>query len=414
MRETPDGPVELRDPARQPWLQGGLDYLSGLEVRTRELEAVVARLERYIVDLSRSYGQQRHFAERLLSLHRAQARIGALTATDDVVAALFDALDELVPCAAELYLRVESVEQSAGITPATGKTPSICRFTRPRVPGRPTRGRVSAQLATLDMAAAMERAMQAGETVTNDLHGQDVPVLHAVEVLVPLQAPERSVGVLRLLRSELLSADDRLLVELLAGEGALALYHAQARASGDGGLDPLPNPGSRGPFYRHLDLEIARARRAGYPVGVLLLALDDADHASHPGGAPNDVLRRLTQRLRDELRRTDVLARVGADTFAVIAPGASREGLAALAERMRHAAETVRIPRVRGIRGRAGPAEVPLTLSAGGASLAAAALDPTRLVLCADLALAEAREAGTGAVHLWGRPAAERAAEAGA
>lgn len=410
----PDAPPELRDPARRPWLQGGLDYLAGLEVRTRELEAVVAHLEQYIVDLSRSYGQQRHFAERLLSLHRAQARIGALTTTDDIVAALFDALDELVPCAAELYLRVDAVEQSAGITPPAGNTPSICLFTRPRVPGRPTRGRVSARLASLDVAAAMERTMQGGQTVTHDLHAQDAPVLHAVEVLVPLQAPERSVGVLRLLRSELLTADDKLLVELLAGEGALALYGAQARASGDGALDPLPNPGSRGPFYRQLDLEIARARRASYPVGVLLLALDDAHQASSPGGMPNEVLRRLTQQLRDELRRTDVLARVGADTFAVIAPGASREGLAALAERMRRAAETVRVRRVRGASGRPGAAEVPLALSAGGASLAAAELDPTRLVLCADLALAEAKEAGTGAVHLWGRPASARDGQPGA
>jgi diguanylate cyclase (GGDEF)-like protein len=86
---------------------------------------------------------------------------------------------------------------------------------------------------------------------------------------------------------------------------------------------------------------VSRGRREGddEPLALLLFDLDDFkainDDHGHPVG--DAVLCQAAERTRRVLRSTDLLARIGGDEFAVIAPGAHGDGAERLAEAVRTA-----------------------------------------------------------------------------
>ena len=69
-----------------------------------------------------------------------------------------------------------------------------------------------------------------------------------------------------------------------------------------------------------LESELARARRLGSSITVLLIDVDDFTHVNDSLGHVHgdEVLRRLSERLRALARPTDVVARLGGDEFAVV------------------------------------------------------------------------------------------------
>lgn len=93
---------------------------------------------------------------------------------------------------------------------------------------------------------------------------------------------------------------------------------------------------ARGLFER-LDVELARARRYGGSLAMLVIDLDGLkrinDRYGHRAG--DEALRSLADVIRSQLRDTDVGARWGGDEFAVLAPGTSRSAALDLAERVR-------------------------------------------------------------------------------
>jgi len=105
----------------------------------------------------------------------------------------------------------------------------------------------------------------------------------------------------------------------VAIENARLYRRVQAQALTDG-LTGLYNHRY---FYERLDQEIARARRYGTPVSLLMIDLDDFkafnDRHGHPAG--DAVLRAMAAVLHDELRHNlDIAARYGGEEFAVILP----------------------------------------------------------------------------------------------
>jgi diguanylate cyclase (GGDEF)-like protein len=84
-------------------------------------------------------------------------------------------------------------------------------------------------------------------------------------------------------------------------------------------LTGLPN---RTLLHDRLDQELARARREGGMVAVLLLDLDSFkdinDTLGHPVG--DQLLRAVAQRITTAVRATDTLARLGGDEFALVQP----------------------------------------------------------------------------------------------
>jgi diguanylate cyclase (GGDEF)-like protein len=120
------------------------------------------------------------------------------------------------------------------------------------------------------------------------------------------------------------------------------LVGAEARQREIANIDPLTGVANRRAFDSALRREVAARvdKRAGRrldddePFALLVFDLDDFkainDDYGHPVG--DAVLRRTARRAETVLRSTDLLARIGGDEFAVIAPGAHGEGAARMAE----------------------------------------------------------------------------------
>lgn len=92
-------------------------------------------------------------------------------------------------------------------------------------------------------------------------------------------------------------------------------------------------------FKRRLEAENERAQRYGREFSLLMMDVDHFkrynDRYGHPAG--DQVLRGISDLLRQILRAVDVAARYGGEEFAVILPETSSHGAMVLAERIREA-----------------------------------------------------------------------------
>jgi diguanylate cyclase (GGDEF)-like protein len=217
---------------------------------------------------------------------------------------------------------------------------------------------------------------------------------------VPLRAGGRSVGALELRLGESLGEDDVKILELLAAAAAVALqnahlYQETQRLATTDALTGLSN-------YRHfhelLELEVQRARRMEYPVGLILMDLDHFKQVNDQHGHPigDFALRQVAEQVRHRLRRTDVVARVGGEEFAAILPGDGLAEVGIVAEKLRDAVEA--LPPVTG---GMSSESTPLTLSLGGTSLAPDVVDAELLKSYADQALYQAKRNGRNQVRLY-------------
>jgi diguanylate cyclase (GGDEF)-like protein/PAS domain S-box-containing protein len=164
---------------------------------------------------------------------------------------------------------------------------------------------------------------------------------------------------------------------------------AEARITHMARHDGLTNLPNRVLFHEKLEDALAFARR-GSQLALLCLDLDQFkavnDTLGHPVG--DGLLRAVAQRLRDNLRETDTVARLGSDEFAVvqtaIASPLDATGLASeLIELMRKPFE---------IDGH----QIIIGVSIGIAFAPQDGLDADHLLKCADLALYRAKVDGRG------------------
>ncbi len=157
---------------------------------------------------------------------------------------------------------------------------------------------------------------------------------------IPLEGVEGLVGVLTLYSSRkdgftadhlriLLAVSSRLALSM---ENALKYRIAEDSATTDH-LTNLPNARS---LFLQLERELARARRSGETLAVLVCDLDGFkqvnDRFGHLKG--NQVLQVFAQKLKAGCRIYDYAARMGGDEFVVIVPGLRPEDLGGTAARL--------------------------------------------------------------------------------
>ncbi len=157
-------------------------------------------------------------------------------------------------------------------------------------------------------------------------------------------------------------------------------------------LDELTGIGNRRIFYARTEAELARCRRKGTPLSVLMIDLDRFksinDTLGHAVG--DETLRRFAALVAPHLREYDFFARLGGEEFAVLLPDTAEEVAVAIAERVRELIEAERLP---------DPAfAVPTTVSIGAAELAALEESVDQLMHRADLALYAAKRSGRNRV----------------
>jgi two-component system cell cycle response regulator len=191
----------------------------------------------------------------------------------------------------------------------------------------------------------------------------------AEELRARLRAGERILT----LQAQLMAAQEALRVQATR-DGLTALYNRTA-------------------FLQRLDEEMARAKRQGGELSVLLVDVDHFKRVNdrHGHQAGDDVLRQLTARLSAVLRTYDALGRYGGEELIAVLPGCGTAAALAVAERMRSAAASIPIATQTGA--------VTVTVSIGSASCTAGGTEPNALIARADAALYRAKKAGRNRVE---------------
>src|SRR5208283_1863485 len=148
---------------------------------------------------------------------------------------------------------------------------------------------------------------------------------------VPLEGLNGVVGVLAMYRADrdAFSADHlRILLAVsskiaLSVENALKYQQAEDSATTDY-LTGLPNARS---LFVHLSRELARCRRTGTTLAVMVCDLDNFkqinDLYGHLEG--DNLLKDFAGRVKEVCRDYDYVARMGGDEFVIVAPGLSPE-----------------------------------------------------------------------------------------
>ncbi|MDZ7853499.1 MAG: sensor domain-containing diguanylate cyclase [Halomonas sp.] len=101
--------------------------------------------------------------------------------------------------------------------------------------------------------------------------------------------------------------------------------------------DPLTGVANRRHFFEFSESEVARARRYGTKLSLIMLDLDHFkrinDQFGHAAG--DSVLTSFCRGITSLLRETDLLARLGGEEFISLLPGTDLDGAVRLAERLR-------------------------------------------------------------------------------
>ncbi len=182
--------------------------------------------------------------------------------------------------------------------------------------------------------------------------------------------------------------DDRELLRSLAAQTTLAVenveLHFQVRRQAV--TDELTGLSNHGSFQDLLSAEVEQVRRYHHQVGLIMLDLDNFKSVNDTYGHQQGdvVLRHVARALRDTSRDADSPARYGGEEMALILPHTDLDGSYAIAERLRTAIESLRIP---------GP-DGPLRVTASLGVAASSAGDKDLLIAQADAALYAAKREG--------------------
>lgn len=213
-------------------------------------------------------------------------------------------------------------------------------------------------------------------------------------IVVPLTSHGQLLGAVSLATVGRRNAPDPTLLEFLYGlaqQLALGVENARLfeQLAQMASTDALTELANRRRFAEALRTELARSRREGSALALLLVDIDHLkrinDSHGHPAG--DAAIRHVAAMLKRARRETDLAARLGGEEFALLLPGTDVAGAVTVAEALRHGLST-------------SPAAgaFPVTVSIGVATSPEDGVEEDELVHAADRRLYAAKDGGRNRV----------------
>jgi diguanylate cyclase (GGDEF)-like protein len=195
--------------------------------------------------------------------------------------------------------------------------------------------------------------------------------------------------------------DDFELAKRFGDAAALALDNAQIRVrlEHQAQTDPLTGLYNHRAFHERLRQALANASRSHESVSVLMLDIDDFKRVNDVfgHGAGDEILRRLAETLKDAVRTSDVVYRLGGEEFAIVINSPAPQSAERLAHRLVERVESAEFDPA----GR-------ITISVGLARGPEHAMNPRELVACAEAAMMTAKARGKNQIVLYDETELER------
>jgi diguanylate cyclase (GGDEF)-like protein len=179
----------------------------------------------------------------------------------------------------------------------------------------------------------------------------------------------------------------------------MATITTRIQSSGRRLADPLTGLCNRGRFEEELERAVADSSRHGTAGAVLMIDLDGFREVNETMGHSfgNRLLSKVGRVLKATLRETDVVARLGGDEFAAILAGAGEEGALFVADAILRALQRDAVV-LEGGRHDCVTGSIGITTFTSDLGLTA-----EELIVEADLAMHEAKEAGKNRARLFSR-----------
>ncbi len=178
------------------------------------------------------------------------------------------------------------------------------------------------------------------------------------------------------------------LLERLSAQSFAYRGRLQLEAS----TDTLTGLHNRREFESGMVREMERARRMQVPLSLAIIDIDFFKRINdqHGHDVGDVVLRQVAQTLLAHIRKSDLLARIGGEEFALVMLGTQPPGAWVVLDRLRLAVEALRMP--------AGAQEIGCTISIGITDRVDSDVDWPMLYKRADQALYAAKESGRNRV----------------
>jgi diguanylate cyclase (GGDEF)-like protein len=157
-------------------------------------------------------------------------------------------------------------------------------------------------------------------------------------------------------------------------------------------LDGLTQIHNKRYFTDTLEKELARSKRYKHPFTLVLFDIDHFKKVNDTHGhlAGDEVLRRVAQVVKVNVRTNDTVARVGGEEFALLLPEVGVDGGVVLAEKLRRLVESERCVH--------DGVHIPVTISLGVAEWSKAFESAEAMLSAADTKLYEAKRGGRNRV----------------
>lgn len=207
--------------------------------------------------------------------------------------------------------------------------------------------------------------------------------------VVPLKEGATNTGVLYIdtkHSGNILTARTDQLLKVFAAQAGVAIN--RARMFHDATSDPTTGIANQNLFLRRLSEEFCRAQRHQKDISLILMDIDHfaAINETHGENNGDRVLKEVGRIFKNTMRINDLVARIGADSFAMLLPETNFAGAQIVAGKLRNTLNGTKI--------RSGSRSIQVSASFGIASSSKTTTKPGDLLKFAEKALKQARKRG--------------------